>query len=298
VSLLGERVVTLLGKSSPAAEQIAGWSADFIELAGPWLRDLGANTRVEKEALTALTEHGLINSDSCLSDLGRNLLYQLRETQWQATDAQFHETLAAASLGPAATVLDVGCGAGQTLRVLEPYSPAERIGIDVDLDALVFGSRVAGIQGQEIAFGHATAYSLPFRDGQFSHVLCRVALNYMHQRRALSEMVRVLRPGGYLYCRFERIWFDLGRLGRARGGREVLCRLRDLGLGASHALVGWQPVPGTRGGGGRAFGSVRCLSTMLRRSQCNVVRVEENRNCPRYLGRANQMTILARRMAC
>jgi SAM-dependent methyltransferase len=276
---------------------IVAWPDDFIERARPWLRDLGASTRVPPEALALLGDKGLIDGNARLSRLGNKLVYQLSEWDWQSTDAQFHDTLRAAGLGPRATVLDIGCGAGQTLRLLEPYSPAERIGIDVDVEALAFGSRWADLEDQDIAFGHATAYALPFRDSHFSHVICRVALNYMHQRSALSEMVRVLRPGGFLYCRFERIWFDLGRLGRARGARQALCRLRDLGLGMAHAVVGWQPAPGSRAGGGRAFGTVARLSTILRRAHCEILRVEANLNCPRYLGQANQMTVLAKRSA-
>jgi SAM-dependent methyltransferase len=297
ITVLGKRVVELFGTRSPAAEVIAGWSDDFIARIRPWLLDLGAKAPVPLDALAVLGGEGLIDPSSHLTNLGNKLAYHLLESKWQSADAQFHDFLNLASLGPEARVLDIGCGAGQTLRLLAPYSPTERVGIDVDLEALAFGDRLADMEEQDISFSHTTAYALPFRDGHFSHIICRVALNYMHQRNALREMVRVLQPGGFLFFRIERVWFDLWRLARARGGRELLCRLRDLGFGLVHALVGWQPAPGNRVSGGRAFGTVGRLTKILGRSHCKIVRVEANMGCPRCLGFANQITLLAKRCA-
>lgn len=45
----------------------------------------------------------------------------------------------------------------------------------------------------------ADAHSLPFKDGEFSTVLCTEVLEHLHSPRvAIAEMRRVLRPGGKL----------------------------------------------------------------------------------------------------
>src|SRR5207245_11078047 len=41
---------------------------------------------------------------------------------------------------------------------------------------------------------------LPFREASFDFVFSRVALPYMHIPKAASEMGRVLKPGGGLWC--------------------------------------------------------------------------------------------------
>jgi SAM-dependent methyltransferase len=296
-TLLGLRVVELSDARSPAAERIARWSDDFIERIGPWLLALHAQAPVPADAQAVLGEEGLIGPDARLTTLGNKLAYHVYESEWQATDAQFRGFLDRAALGPDARILDIGCGAGQTLRLLAPFSPAERVGIDFDSEVLAFGGRLADRQAQDISFGHATAYALPFKDGHFSHIISRVALNYMHQRKALREMVRVLQPGGFLVVRIERVWFDMLRLGHARGGRAFLCLLRDLGFGVVHALVGWQPVPGNCMSGGRAFGTVGRLAEILGRSGCKILQAEPSMGCPRCLGNASQVTLLARRCA-
>ncbi len=95
---------------------------------------------------------------------------------------------------PAGTrVLDVGCGAGQTLTVA--YPQLETFGIDVDLDALLLGERIA----PNVRFTSGRAEQLPFADAQFDLVIARVSLAYTNIRQSLSEINRVLTPGGRLW---------------------------------------------------------------------------------------------------
>jgi ubiquinone/menaquinone biosynthesis C-methylase UbiE len=95
-------------------------------------------------------------------------------------------------------VLDVGCGAGQTLiaSALGPHVTA--IGIDCDAAAVKLGKEIDG----RIRFVCSRGESLPLRSAYFDLVISRVALPYMHTDAALAEMTRVLRPGG-------RIWLAL-----------------------------------------------------------------------------------------
>ena len=144
------------------------------------------------------------------------------------------------AIGPRVRVLDVGCGAAQTLRLLEPDRPVERAGVDTNLRALALGCQLAGLERIPITLAAATAHALPFREGSFDLGLTRVALNYMHQRRALTEMARVLRPGGFLFCRVERVWHDLSLIVGSPSSAALLCRCRDFGYGVD-------PLPGRSG---------------------------------------------------
>jgi SAM-dependent methyltransferase len=166
------------------------------------------------------------------------------------------------------------------------------MGFDIDLEALAFGCRLAEVNGDVIRFLGASAHDIPFRDNRFTHVICRVSLNYVHQRRALEEMVRVLRPEGYLYCSVEGAGFDLQFLRQARTATQVVCRLRDLLYGVALTLAGVQPAPGRRLTGGRAFGTVRRCSQVLSRAGCEVVQAKV---ASRYLGMPLAFDLVARK---
>ena len=97
--------------------------------------------------------------------------------------------------GPARSVLDIGCGAGQTIIALG--AGAYSVGIDIDLAALRFAAN--GAMGEPLRVAGARGEQLPFTDGAFDFVYSRVAIPYMDIPRALAEMHRVLKPGGRLW---------------------------------------------------------------------------------------------------
>ena len=95
-------------------------------------------------------------------------------------------------------ILDVGCGAGQTLSACGLASGQCGVGIDVDPEALALGRSL----GHAHALLCARAECLPLPDDVFDLVISRVALPYTDIPRALAEITRVLRPGG-------RCWLTL-----------------------------------------------------------------------------------------
>ena len=200
-----------------------------------------------------------------------------------------------AALGPPARVLDVGCGAAQTLRHMKLNRPAELLGVDTNVRALALGCRFARLENLPVTLATATAYALPFREDSFDLVFSRVALNYMHQRRALTEIVRVLRPGGIIFCRAERIWHDFSLIVRSRTARSLVCRCRDFGYGMIQSLTGSQMMPGSRMRGGRAFATAHRLGQILRSLGCHVLRRTESPNCPMILGHRTQLIVVARK---
>jgi ubiquinone/menaquinone biosynthesis C-methylase UbiE len=96
------------------------------------------------------------------------------------------------------SILDIGCGIGQTFLAANLGRDKLLVGLDIDLECLVYGRRNA----DHITFIHGTAEHLPFRDGLFDLVISRVSLPYTDIPRSLQETRRVLGKNG-------RVWFTL-----------------------------------------------------------------------------------------
>ena len=92
-------------------------------------------------------------------------------------------------------LLDVGCGSMpyQALFAVDAY-----IGLDIDSEA----SRRRGM-----ADYHYDGHSFPFADASFDAILCNQVLEHVfNPDRFLSEIARVLRPGGKLLLTVPFVW--------------------------------------------------------------------------------------------
>jgi SAM-dependent methyltransferase len=94
---------------------------------------------------------------------------------------------------PGSMVLDLGCGAGQTL--IAAYPDQTTFGLDVDHSILKLGSKLS----RDVRFCCGKAEELPYRDDTFDLVIARVSLAYTEIERSLHEASRVLKPGGRLW---------------------------------------------------------------------------------------------------
>lgn len=97
--------------------------------------------------------------------------------------------------GDATAILDIGCGAGQTLVAIGAVGRS--VGVDIDVAALRVAAR--GPIGQPLKVAAAQGEHLPFAASAFDYVYSRVALPYMNIPVALAEMARVLQPEGHLW---------------------------------------------------------------------------------------------------
>jgi ubiquinone/menaquinone biosynthesis C-methylase UbiE len=100
-------------------------------------------------------------------------------------------------------VLEPSCGhGGGGEYVVKTLHPASYTGLDFNPDGIEFAKKRHHLPGLD--FVHGDAESLPFPDESFDAVLNVEASHaYPHFDRFLSEMVRVLRPGGhFLYVDF------------------------------------------------------------------------------------------------
>ena len=105
-------------------------------------------------------------------------------------------------------ILDVGCGAGQTLIASRLDAEVTAVGIDCDERALLLGRQL----NPGIRLIRARGESLPLASGFFDLAISRVALPYMRTDAALAEMARVLRAGGDLWIvlhPFSMVWDEL-----------------------------------------------------------------------------------------
>lgn len=119
-------------------------------------------------------------------------------------------------------VLDVACGPG---AVLAAFAPLVRHAVGVDLTiAMLREARARGREGQRLSLVCGAGERLPFGDGAFSLAVTTWAVHHFADPRGvLSEMVRVVRPGGRLVVGDSVASTDPGR--RAR--QNAIERVRD-----------------------------------------------------------------------
>ena len=104
-------------------------------------------------------------------------------------------------------VLDLGCGGGFMSEALAQRG-AQVTGIDPAALAIDAARRHAATQNFPIRYDVGIGESLPYGDGEFDAVLCVDVLEHVEDlRRVLSEVRRVLRPGGtFLFDTINRNW--------------------------------------------------------------------------------------------
>jgi len=106
-------------------------------------------------------------------------------------------------------VLDAGCGTGaMARRILARESAVDLTLIDLSPEMLV---RAADLPGEHIV---GSVLDLPFPDERFDIVLSAWVIETLPDpRRAVSEYLRVLRPGGrvvYTFCSLPDGWLSRG----------------------------------------------------------------------------------------
>jgi len=114
-------------------------------------------------------------------------------------DLQFRavkRAIAVAAIPVGARILDVGCGTGRWVRRYQELG-FQATGVDATL-AMLRAALKRGTAGTLVA---GEAYRLPFPSSEFdaiSDITVTQHIPALLQRPALSEMIRVIRPGGCL----------------------------------------------------------------------------------------------------
>ena len=140
---------------------------------------------------------------------------------------------------PATCVVDVGCGRGAQLEQVVARG-CRAIGVDLDDEAL------AACAKQGLAVVRARAEALPFRTGSLGGLICKVALPYTDEARALVEFARVLAPHGSAFVCSHGPGYYLRYLVGSPLWKERFYGLRAIINTWLYAVLGWR-LPGFLG---------------------------------------------------
>ena len=101
---------------------------------------------------------------------------------------------------PHGDVLEIGAGSGaMAAELLARYDDVTMTVTDFDEAMVDAGRSRLGEFGDRVTVGQADATALPFADGSFDAVLSWIMLHHaIDWEKALTEAVRVLRPGGHV----------------------------------------------------------------------------------------------------
>lgn len=123
-----------------------------------------------------------------------------------------------AGIGKGSRVLDVGCGTG-VVAVTAARAGAEVTGLDLAPALLARATENASLAGVRIEFGEGDVENLPFDDASFDYVVSQ--FGHMFGPRpdiTVSEMLRVLKPGGIVAFSTWPPEFFTGRMFKLIGG--------------------------------------------------------------------------------
>ena len=133
----------------------------------------------------------------------------------------------AAQIEAGQQVLDVACGTGVLARAIAArvVPGGSVVGLDINEGMLAVAARKA----PQIQWKRAPAEALPFADNHFDRVVSQFGLMFFQDgRKAVSEILRVLKPGGRLVV---AVWATL----EATPGYAAITQLLERLFGADVA---------------------------------------------------------------
>jgi len=175
---------------------------------------------------------------------------------WTTTglDARVRRFLGLWSPGEPGAWLDAGCGAGTYTRILLRHGH-EVVGVDYSLPTL---RKAVARELNGAVFTVADVRRLPFGPEHFDGILCLGVTQALEQSAtALTELVRLLKPGGHLWIDALNGWCLVHAFGTLRrkvlgnaqhlryeSPRRVKKLCRDAGL--ADVRLHWMPIMPTR----------------------------------------------------
>lgn len=114
-----------------------------------------------------------------------------------------------------ADILDFGCGNGRIEKKLLSKNPASIVGMEISEPMLEEANKLLATYSPEdtnkVSFTKIESDTLPFADNSFDVILVHFVFHYIKNPQAImSELCRVLRPGGKLVATFNDFIFAKG----------------------------------------------------------------------------------------
>ena len=138
--------------------------------------------------------------------------------QFANIDIYLFDQLLKGRIAKGLKLLDAGCGAGRNIQYLM-QAGVEVYGADTSSEAIAKVQRMAAELAPTLSpknFVVADVAALPFKDEIFDVVICSAVLHFAkseeHFRSMAHELLRVLKPGGMLFCRLSTTIGMEGRL--------------------------------------------------------------------------------------
>ncbi|TIX49969.1 class I SAM-dependent methyltransferase [Alteraurantiacibacter aquimixticola] len=142
-------------------------------------------------------------------------------------------------------VFEIGCGGGYNQALYKKDAITQFAGIDPNASLLDTSRKRAEAQGWEADIRQGVGEAIPFPDGSFDTVVCTYTLcSVDDQAKVLSELRRILKPGGRLLYlehgkapdpgpakwqrRIEPVWKKL--MGNCHLTREIGAAIRPAGF--------------------------------------------------------------------
>ncbi len=139
-------------------------------------------------------------------------------------------------------ILDIGCGTGRHLCAVSGFDHVFAIGVDLDFQNLAAAQKRLKYHKKLGEYGGGICkvfagdmLDLPFTKDSFDVVICSEVLEHVHkQHRAVSEIIRVLKPGKKLvvsvprYCPERICWAFSDDYHKKPGGHIRIYRKKEI----------------------------------------------------------------------
>lgn len=103
---------------------------------------------------------------------------------------------------PCGQLLDVACGTGElSIQLVRHHKAKHVVGLDISKKMLQIGEEKIHKKNlhDAVTLQHGDAHAMPYENASFDAVTCAYGIRNFHDlQQGLSEMCRVVRPGGQL----------------------------------------------------------------------------------------------------